>query len=255
LTKPFQKESEHIRIEGVTKRIGDQHILKGIDLSVRHGEILAIIGASGTGKSVLLKHITGLMRPDAGRVIFDGEDISQMTEKSLAPIRRRIGMLFQNGALFDSLTVAENVAFPLLETGLRDSAQIEARVRENLQLVGLEAHLEKMPVSLSGGMRKRVALARAMINKPECLLCDEPTSGLDPIASDSINHLVRRLRSQFHVTSIVVTHDMTSAYHIADRIAFLKEGKVRFIGEPEEIRESKDADIQDFIHGRSGDTS
>lgn len=256
MTKLQKTDKEpYIRIEELRKNIGSQVILDGVDLSIRRGEILAIIGASGTGKSVLLKHIIGLMKGDSGKIFVDGVDISIMNEASLRPIRLKMGMLFQDGALFDSMTVGENVAFPLWEARIHDSEEVHSRVIESLLLVGLAEHLEKMPVNLSGGMKKRVALARAMITQPECLLCDEPTSGLDPLASDSINHLIRRLRKRFQMTSIVVTHDMTSAYHIADRIAFLKHGKVRFLGTPEAIRSCDDKDIQDFIHGHSGEES
>jgi phospholipid/cholesterol/gamma-HCH transport system ATP-binding protein len=250
LTKPT-----YIEITDLRKSINGQEILKGVNLDVSVGEILVIIGPSGTGKSVLLKNILGLIPPDSGSIKIAGQEITKLNERELAPIRRAIGMLFQNGALFDSMTVEENVAFPLIELKIRDSKEIERRVLENLSLVGLADHTKKMPVALSGGMKKRVAMARAMITRPACILYDEPTSGLDPLASDSINHQIRRLRRDFKITSIVVTHDMTSAYHIADRIAYLKGGAVRFIGTPDEVKASSDPDLQDFIHGRSGEES
>jgi phospholipid/cholesterol/gamma-HCH transport system ATP-binding protein len=194
------------------------------------------------------------MTPTSGIIRIAGQDISHLKEREMASVRRKVGILFQNGALFDSLDVAENVAFPLREHGERDNALIRSRVQECLDAVGLGQHLHKMPDSLSGGMRKRVALARAMISNPQCLLYDEPTAGLDPIVSDSINKLIRAVQRDLHVTSIVVTHDMKSAYHTADRIAYLRHGQIYFIGTPDEFRQrAADGDmvIDDFIEGRS----
>ena len=192
--------------------------------------------------------------PTSGSIKIDGLDIANLKEREMAPVRRKVGILFQNGALFDSFNVAENVAFPLREHGEKDRALLQKRVQECLDAVGLGEHLYKMPDKLSGGMRKRVALARAMISNPECLLYDEPTAGLDPIVSDSINKLIRAVQKNYNVTSIVVTHDMKSAYHIADRIAYLRHGKIYFIGTPEAFRQqAADGDmiIDDFIEGRS----
>ncbi|HEX4641196.1 MAG TPA: ABC transporter ATP-binding protein [Chthoniobacterales bacterium] len=243
--------SAMIAVRGLVKRIGAQEILRGVDLTVAKGETLVIIGRSGGGKSVLLKHLIGLMTPDAGEVWIDGENIIGLTERQLAAIRRKVGILFQSGALFDSMTVEENIAFPLEEAGERDPDKIAEKVREMLEVIELEGEEKKMPVNLSGGMKKRVGLARSIIRRPSCVLYDEPTSGLDPVVSDSINLLIRRLQKRFGVTSIVVTHDMTSAFHIADHIAYLHEGRIYFYGTPHELHASGDPLIQDFMLGRS----
>ena len=249
---PAAQAQPFIRIRGLKKAIGSQQILKGVDLEVSRGETLVNIGPSGEGKSVLLKHIIGLMRPDDGLIEIDGVEISRLKERQLSPIRQKIGFLFQSAALFDSFTVAQNVAFPLLESGLRDKTEINKRVHEALELVELDEHLEKMPINLSGGMRKRVGIARAIVARPECILYDEPTSGLDPIVTDIIDLMIQRLQKRFGVTSIVVTHDMGSVFKIADRIAILKGGVIRFCGSRDELRSSTDAEVQDFIAGRSG---
>ena len=246
---------EFIEVRGLRKSLGGQAIHEGVDLEVHTGETLVILGASGEGKSVLLKQILGLMAPDAGSIRIEGVDIAGLPERKLGEVRRKIGILFQNGALFDSLSVAENVAFPLRQNGVKDRQRIAERVHHCLDVVELAEHKEKMPVDLSGGMRKRVALARAMSGGPRCILYDEPTAGLDPIVSDSINRLIRRLQRRFGMTSVVVTHDMKSAFHIADRIVYLRKGKVYFTGSPEELRASKDTRIQDFVDGRSRDPS
>ena len=243
--------SAMIEVRGLAKSIGPQEILRGVDLSVGKGETLVIIGRSGGGKSVLLKHLVGLMTPDAGEIWIDGENIIGLSERKLAPIRLKVGILFQGGALFDSMTVQENIAFPLEEAGERDPKKIEERVREILEVIELEGEEEKMPVNLSGGMKKRVGLARSIIRRPSCVLYDEPTAGLDPVVSDSINRLIRRLQKRFGVTSIVVTHDMKSAFHIADHIAYLHEGRIYFYGTPQELEVSDDPLIQDFMLGRS----
>jgi len=212
---------------------------------------MVLLGGSGGGKSVFLKHLIGLMRPLSGKVLIEGEDISAFTERELEPVRRKIGMLFQDGALFDSMTVFENVAFPLSERGIRDEKILRQKVGKALELVSLQGNEEKMPVNLSGGMRKRAALARAIISEPACILYDEPTAGLDPIVSDTINRLIRRLQRQLQVTSVVVTHDMTSANHIADRIAMLHQGRLHFCGTLAEFHASRDPLLRDFIEGRS----
>jgi phospholipid/cholesterol/gamma-HCH transport system ATP-binding protein len=244
--KPF------IRITGLKKSFGEQKTLQGVDLDIYHGETLVLIGPSGEGKSVLLKHIIGLLNPDDGKVELEGTDLSHMKERELLKMRRRMGYLFQNAALFDSLTVAENVAFPLLEAGIRDRKEINKRVQEALELVELGEHKDKMPVNLSGGMRKRVGIARAIIGKPDCVLYDEPTAGLDPIVTDVIDLMIQRLQKRFQVTSIVITHDMGSVFKIADRVAMLKNGVIYFIGTPDELKQSSDPEIQNFIAGRSG---
>ena len=243
--------SAMIGVCGLTKAIGAQQILRGVDLDVERGETLAIIGRSGGGKSVLLKHLIGLMRPNAGEVWVDGQSIIGMSERDLGKIREKVGILFQGSALFDSMTVAENVAFPLREAGERDRGKIREKVREMLEVVELEGQEEKMPVALSGGMKKRVGLARAIVRRPSCILYDEPTSGLDPVVSDSINRLIRRLQKRYGVTSVVVTHDMKSAFDVADHIAYLHEGRIYFYGTPDELRQSSDQLIQDFLIGRS----
>jgi phospholipid/cholesterol/gamma-HCH transport system ATP-binding protein len=240
-----------IAVRGLIKHIGQQEILRGVDLEVAVGETLAIIGRSGGGKSVLLKHLIGLMQPNAGEIWIDGQNIISMTERQLAMIRPKIGILFQGAALFDSMTVAENIAFPLHEAGERDRAKIREKVREILEVMELEGEEEKMPVNLSGGMKKRVGLARAIVRRPSCILYDEPTSGLDPVVSDSINRLIRRLQQRYGVTSIVVTHDMKNAFDVADHIAYLHEGRIYFHGTSEELQGSTDPLLQDFLLGRS----
>ena len=243
--------SPMIAVRGLTKKIGRQEILRGIDLTVARGETLGIIGRSGGGKSVLLKHIIGLMQPDAGEIWIDGESIIGLSERKLATIRQKVGILFQGGALFDSMTVEENIAFPLREAGERDPKIIRKKVNEMLEVIELEGEQRKMPVNLSGGMKKRVGLARSIIRRPSCILYDEPTSGLDPVVSDSINRLIRRLQERFRITSIVVTHDMKSAVRDVDHIAYLHEGRIYFYGTPQELEVSSDPLIQDFLLGRS----
>lgn len=243
-----------LAVRGLTKQIDGQEILRGIDVEVAHGETLVIIGRSGGGKSVLLKHLIGLHTPTSGEVWIDGQQIVGLKERQLMPIRKKVGMMFQGGALFDSMTVEENVAFPLKEAGERNPKVIREKVAEALDVVDLTGHEKKMPVNISGGMKKRVALARVIVSRPMCVLYDEPTAGLDPVVSDSIDHLIRRLQKRFGVTSIVVTHDMKSAAHIADRIAYIHQGRIYFYGAPRELMASKDPLIQDFINGRSGDT-
>jgi phospholipid/cholesterol/gamma-HCH transport system ATP-binding protein len=240
-----------IEVQNLHQQIGTQEILRGLSLSVMRGETLVLLGRSGGGKSVFLRHLIGLMRPISGNILIDGQEISHLTERKLEPVRRKIGMLFQDGALFDSMNVFENVAFPLKEHGERDSTIIEKKVARALGLVSLTGQEKKMPVNLSGGMRKRAALARAIISEPACILYDEPTAGLDPIVSDTINRLIRRLQKQLHVTSVVVTHDMVSADHIADRVALLHEGKIHFCGTLQEFHASRDPLLRDFIDGRS----
>ena len=238
-----------IKVEDIHKNIGSQRVLKGVNLEIFSGETIVLIGESGGGKSVILKHITGLMRPDAGRVIINGTDICKLKESDLANIRKKIGVLFQNGALFDSMSVGQNVAFPLRESGEKNYPILVEKVTESLKLVGLESHIDKMPSALSGGMRKRVALARAMIARPDIILYDEPTAGLDPVSTGSIDSLIMEMQKNYGVTSIVVTHDMKSAKTIADRIAFLRDGRVYFCGKPKELENSDDPIIKRFITG------
>src|SRR2546421_3625725 len=240
-----------IAAHGLVKTIGAQEILRGVDLDVGRGETLAIIGRSGGGKSVLLKHLIGLMRPNAGEIWIEGQNIIEMSERNLESIRQKVGILFQGSALFDSMTVAENIAFPLKEAGERNPKVSRKRVSEMLEIMEMQGQEEKMPVNLSGGMKKRVGLARSIIRQPSCILYDEPTSGLDPVVSDSINKLIRRLQERLGVTGIVVTHDMKNAFHVADHIGYLHDGRIYFHGTPDELRTSTDQLLQDFLVGRS----
>lgn len=242
-----------LSVRQLRKSLNGVPVLRGVDLDVGADENVVIIGRSGCGKSVLLRHLIGLMQPDSGSVTYKGINLSVLDEESLNPIRREIGMLFQNGALFDSLSVEENLAFPLIEQGLRDRAEIRRRVAEALEAVDLPGQQAKFPAELSGGMRKRVALARAVITRPALMLYDEPTTGLDPIVANSINKLILRLSNRLNMASIVVTHDMVSANMIADRIVFLYEGTIRFSGTPAEVAASTDAELQRFIKGESTD--
>ena len=238
-----------IDFRGVWKRLGRKEVLRGLDLDVPRGECLAIIGRSGTGKSVLLKHVVGLMKPDKGAVHVNGADVSGLAEKDLLDLRRGMGMLFQGGALFDSMTVGENVGLPLREHTSMPQTQIDIVVAEKLSLVGLEGTEAMRPSNLSGGMKKRAALARSLVLNPKIMLYDEPTTGLDPITADLINRLIRRLQKRLGMTSIAVTHDMRSAYHIADRIAMLHEGRIHAVGTPEEIQATTDPAVRQFIEG------
>src|SRR4030095_9844118 len=242
-----------IEVRDLYKTLGKQDVLRGVDLEVEKGKTLVVIGRSGSGKSVLLKHLIGLLKPTRGEVLVEGKPIAGLPERKLGEIRKKVGILFQSGALFDSMNVEENLAFPLWEAGLRDRKTIAERVAEALEMVDLAGEQKKMPEDLSGGMRKRVGLARTIVGSPACILYDEPTTGLDPINSDSINHLIRRLQKRLQVTSVVVTHDMKTAFHTADRIAYLHEGRIYFHGDPEGLRTSPDPVVQDFIEGRSGD--
>jgi phospholipid/cholesterol/gamma-HCH transport system ATP-binding protein len=238
-----------IDIRNVTKSFGQHKVLDGVNLFIPNGQTLVIIGRSGCGKSVLLKHIEGILRPDSGQVLLNEKDIAKMTIKELNQARRKIGMVFQGGALFDSLTVAENVGFSLIEHDRIDKKELLERVEESLCLVDLCGIGNLMPSELSGGMRKRVSLARALCMKPDVILYDEPTTGVDPITADSINELIRSLHDKIKVTSIVVTHDMRSAYHIADRIAMLYQGKIIADGSPEEIQNTQHPVVHQFING------
>ena len=240
-----------IAIRGLKKRLGTKQVLDGVDLDINKGETVVILGRSGTGKSVLLKHIIGLMQPDTGTIEVDGQNIVGLREKELNAVRIRFGLLFQGGALFDSMTVGENVGLPLREHTKMSLADIEKCVTERLEWVGLKSVEQMKPASLSGGMRKRVGLARAIAMDPAYILYDEPTTGLDPIMSDVINRLIRSLQKRIGVTSIVVTHDMNSAYHVGDRLAMLHEGRVVFTGTPDEARNTSDPLVKQFIEGSS----
>jgi phospholipid/cholesterol/gamma-HCH transport system ATP-binding protein len=248
---PIPANSPMIAVRSLAKKIGRQEILCGVDLEVQTGETLAIIGRSGGGKSVLLKHLVGLMEPDAGEIWIQGQNIIGLNERQLGAIREKVGIIFQGGALFDSMTVEDNIAFPLREAGERDPKILHSKVTQMLEVIEMEGQENKMPESLSGGMKKRVGLARAIIRRPSCVLYDEPTAGLDPVVADSINRLIRRLQQRFGMTSVVVTHDMKSAFDVADRIAYLHEGRVYFQGTASELQQSTDPLIQDFLLGRS----
>jgi phospholipid/cholesterol/gamma-HCH transport system ATP-binding protein len=240
-----------IAIRGLKKVLGEKRVLDGVDLDIEKGETVVVMGRSGTGKSVLLRHIIGLMKPDAGTITVDGEEITGLSERDLDPVRKRFGMLFQSGALFDSLTVEENVGLGLSVHERLDREAIGKRVTERLEWVGL-ADVEAMkPASLSGGMRKRVGLARAIAMDPQFILYDEPTTGLDPIMADAIDQLIRGMQKRLGVTSVVVTHDMTSAYKVGDRLAMLHEGKVVFTGTPAETRATTNPLVRQFIEGSS----
>lgn len=242
-----EETSDFIRFEGVEKSFGEHRVLNGITLGIRKGETLVILGGSGAGKSLLIRHIIGLVRPDRGRVVVDGEEISSLPESRLKPVRRKVGMVFQEGALFDSMTVLDNVAFGLrVQTKLPD-AEIRKRAREKLRLVELEGVDDLMPSILSGGMKKRVALARAIAVEPEAIVYDEPTAGLDPITANTINQLIRDLQKRLGVTSVVVTHNILSAYRVGDRIAFLCDGKLCFVGTMTEARLSNEPRLRRFL--------
>ncbi|HUJ71800.1 MAG TPA: ABC transporter ATP-binding protein [Verrucomicrobiae bacterium] len=238
-----------IQIQDLHKSFNGSEVLRGVDFEIHDGETVVIIGRSGGGKSVLLKHLCGLLQPDTGRVIVDGVDIEPLSERELTPIRKKFGVLFQSAALFDSMTVFDNVAFPLREERKFDEEEIDRRVEHALSIVDLLQAKDKKPAELSGGMRKRAGLARACVAEPKYILYDEPTTGLDPVLADNINNLVLRMRDHFHVTSIAVTHDMTSAYKIADRIAMLHEGRIHAVGTPPEIQATTDPVLRQFIMG------
>jgi len=238
-----------IELRGVKKRFGEQVVLDGVDFEVREGETLALLGPSGTGKSVLLKHINGLIRPDAGKVMVDGREVATLHRKELSELRTRIGYVFQNGALFDSMNVFENVRLGLSDvTKFNDLEYARTRVAECLKLVNLTPEtMDKFPAQLSGGMRKRVGIARAIAGAPKYLLYDEPTSGLDPVNADIIDELVKRLDQELGVTSVMVTHDVRGAFNVADRIALLSDGRIVLQGTPEEFRQSNDPKVKAFL--------
>jgi phospholipid/cholesterol/gamma-HCH transport system ATP-binding protein len=240
-----------MRVQELHKAFGPLEVLRGVTLAFPRAQTTVVMGPSGCGKSVLLKHLVRLERPDRGEVWFGGTRIDPLRERELSDVRRRIGFLFQQGALFDSLTVGENVAFPLIEHGLTRDGARDPRVLQVLRMVGLEEKIRQMPADLSGGQRKRIALARAIVLQPEVVLYDEPTTGLDPITSDVINELILKLADELGITSVVVTHDLTSAFKVADRMVMLHEGRVRLEGTPETFRLSKDPVITRFLRGEA----
>jgi phospholipid/cholesterol/gamma-HCH transport system ATP-binding protein len=242
----------HIRIVNLHKRFGNLVVFRGVNLTISQRECVVILGPSGTGKSVLLKHIVGLLRPDEGEVYIRDQRVDKLDEEGLEAVRRRVGFLFQGGALFDSMTVYENLAFPMREHEDFTEKEVRLRVGEKLAMVGLEGTQSKMPAELSGGMRKRVALARAIALNPEVMLYDEPTTGLDPIRADVINELILKLNDELHVTSVVVTHDMASAFKVADRLVMLSDGKVILEGKADDFRNSRLEEVKRFVQGRAG---
>jgi phospholipid/cholesterol/gamma-HCH transport system ATP-binding protein len=240
-------ESQPVVVTGLRKSFGAQQVLKGIDLAVNQGEILAVLGRSGTGKSVLLRLLIGLEKADSGSISIRGVETTQLQMDRLNEVRIKVGFLFQEGALYDSMTIAENVAFPLRRRGKLSDSDRDDKVRALLLSVGLSEDLEKMPSDISGGMRKRVGLARALALDPEILLFDEPTAGLDPITAAEIGKLIQKLRQERNVTSIVVTHDLHSAHHFSDRIVMLNEGNILISGTFEDLEKSKDPFVEQFL--------
>ncbi|GJQ58996.1 MAG: ABC transporter ATP-binding protein [Candidatus Scalindua sp. AMX11] len=238
-----------IEVMNLHKSFNGQEVLRGINLKVNAGKSLAFIGGSGSGKSVLLKHIIGLLKPDSGKILIDNEDISKLRGRKLKRLKERFGMVFQGGALFDSLTVFENVAFPLREKTRMKTLQIRKVVSEELAEVGLSGAENKYPAELSGGMKKRVALARCLIMNPEIILFDEPTTGLDPLTGKAIHTMIRSCQKRYKFTSIMVTHEIPDIFSLVDRVAMLYNGEILAEGTPEEIQNSKDPVIHQFIHG------
>jgi phospholipid/cholesterol/gamma-HCH transport system ATP-binding protein len=240
----------YVRFTDVHKAFGDKKVLQGISFDIHPGETMVVLGGSGSGKSVLIRHIIGLHKPDSGRVEVDGDDVSDYDERRLTPVRKKVAMLFQAGALFDSMNVFDNVSYGLREHTDMSNEEIGAIVRTKLSLVGLEDVVEDlMPSELSGGMKKRVALARSIAMDPECILYDEPTTGLDPVTASAINDLIRDLQARLKVTSVVVTHDIDSAFFVGDRISYLFEGRMYFVGTVDEARASTEPRLRHFLSG------
>lgn len=240
-----------IHIVDLHKSFGSNKVLRGVNLEIERGETMVIIGQSGSGKSVLIKHLIGLIKPDRGEIYIDGVEITRLREAELHKVTRKFGMLFQSSALFDSMTVAQNVGFGLERYMNFPPQKINELVKESLAKVGLRGVESLMPHELSGGMKKRVGLARAIAYNPEIILYDEPSTGIDPIRADAINDLINMMKKELGVTSVTITHDMKSSYKVADRIAMLYEGRIIEIGTPEEIRKAQNPVIQQFIHGRA----
>ena len=239
-----------ISVHDVSKKYGTKVVHSGITLDVRRGEVLTLMGGSGSGKSVLLRSFVGLEKPDSGTIVFEGQDIAKLSEENFVEVRKKIAYVFQYGALFDSYTVAENLAYPLREHTKLSEEEIQAKVSATLKKVSLEGTEQLMPSDLSGGMARRVGVARSIIMEPEVILYDEPTTGLDPYNTKQILKIILQLKDN-GVTSVLVTHDMSSIFRVTDRVAFLKDGKIRALGTAEEIRDSEDPDVSSFIHGES----
>jgi phospholipid/cholesterol/gamma-HCH transport system ATP-binding protein len=240
-----------IEVIDLHKSFGDNRVLKGVNLKIHKGQTMVIIGRSGCGKSVLLRHMIGLMKPDSGRILVDGVDITKLKNDDLYEMRKKFGMLFQGAALFDSMSVWENVGLGLIEHTDLSEEEIRKKVCEKLEMVGLSKLEDVKPAELSGGMKKRVGLARAIAMDPPVILYDEPTTGLDPIMADVINELIRRLQNSLSITSVAVTHDIKSAYKIGDRLALLFNGKIVFEGSPDDVRSTNDELVRQFIEGRA----
>jgi phospholipid/cholesterol/gamma-HCH transport system ATP-binding protein len=240
-----------IECRDVWKSFGRKSVLRGLNLTIEPGETVVVIGQSGSGKSVLLKHIVGLIYPDRGAILIDGIDITKLNRKKLFELRMGFGMVFQGAALFDSYTVEENVGLAMREHTELSDDEVNRIAEEKLRMVGLDGVGDKHPAELSGGMKKRVGFARAIAMEPKCVLYDEPTTGLDPINADVINNLIVKLSNELHITSIVVTHDLASAYKVGDRIVMLHDGKVLFEGTPEQVKSTSNAIVRQFIEGRA----
>ncbi|HEX2656792.1 MAG TPA: ATP-binding cassette domain-containing protein [Polyangia bacterium] len=249
--KPGVRDEKYqIQVRGLNKTFGPQHVLRGLDLDIERGKINIVIGGSGQGKSVLMKHLMGLLKPDSGEILVDGEDIVHLKDVALGKLRRKFGMVFQYAALFDSLNVVENIAFPLIERYRLSREEIMTRVRDLLNRLDL-GHIagieQKFPAELSGGQRKRVGLARALIDRPEILLYDEPTTGLDPVATKNVDDMILAASRDFGVTSVVISHDMASTFRIADKLSMLYEGKILVTGKPADLLHAPFAPLQEFI--------
>ncbi len=243
-----------IEVRALRRRFDHQQVLNGVDLDVPAGSIVTIVGPSGCGKTVLLKHLNLLLRPDSGTITIDGVNVTRLGWRGIDAVREWFGMLFQSGALFDSMTVYENVAFPLVEKTSQTKDQIRGRVIETLQAVGLEGMDNKYPSELSGGMQKRAALARALIRRPKILMLDEPTTGLDPTRTGAIHHLIRKTQKDFNLTAVMVSHDVPAVFEVSDRVAFMHRGRMQLVGTVEQVMSSSDEEFKRFLAGRaSGD--
>jgi phospholipid/cholesterol/gamma-HCH transport system ATP-binding protein len=247
------KDVAHIRVVDLHRSYGENHVLRGVDLVAFAGRINVVIGGSGAGKTVLMRQIIGLEKPDAGQIVIDDEDIVPLGELKMGPVRRKFGMVFQHAALFDSMTVFDNVAFPLREHTRLGRKEVRTRVLDKLSILGLEGSDTRYPADISGGMRKRVGVARALILEPQILIYDEPTTGLDPIAARKVDELIRETASKFDVTSLVISHDMTTTFNVGDYISLLHEGRIRFTGTPEEIIHSTDPEVIRFLRSSGVD--
>ncbi len=245
----------YIRIRNLRQSFGSQEVLRGIDLDILRGETLVILGASGCGKSVMVKHLPGLMRPTSGEIWIGDQEITHLREREMGPLRHQIGMMFQGGALFDSMTVFDNVAFPLRQESGCSEEEISTRVTRALEIVKLAAHASKFPSDISGGMRKRVALARAVVGMPACIIYDEPHAGLDPMTADTIDRLIKTLQQEHGITNVVITHEIRSVFRIADRVVFMKDGLIYWIGSPADLKLTTDPYLRDFIEGNAQDDS